>query len=168
MISFDDQVTFLVDDGNAVICLDFIKVFDTVSPSILPEKLAAQVLAGALLAGLKNGWMAGSRGWWWVQLHWPISWPHMVLPRAQCWDQSYFISFSMIKCILRSLQGTACCVSFDLLEDQRLCRGIWTAGIDRARSTVWGAVRWSSASCTSVTATPWRVSAQKHSKEFSF
>lgn len=27
------------------------------------------------------------------------------------------------------------CESFDLLEDQRLCRGIWTAGIDRARST---------------------------------
>ncbi|GAB0207205.1 mitochondrial enolase superfamily member 1 [Grus japonensis] len=46
LISFYDKVTCLVDEGKAVdvVCLDFSKVFDTISHSILLEKLAAHGL----------------------------------------------------------------------------------------------------------------------------
>jgi len=46
-----DQVTRLVDEGKAVdvICLDFSKAFDTISHSILKEKLAVHGLAGSTL-----------------------------------------------------------------------------------------------------------------------
>lgn len=54
MISFDDQVTCLVDEGKAVVCLDFKKAFDTVSLSILLEKLAAHVLDRFTLGWVKK------------------------------------------------------------------------------------------------------------------
>jgi len=46
LISFYDQMTCLVDEGKAVdiVYLEFSKAFDTVSHSILPEKLAAHGL----------------------------------------------------------------------------------------------------------------------------
>ncbi|GAB0198268.1 hypothetical protein GRJ2_002292200 [Grus japonensis] len=46
LISFYDQVTCLVDEGKAadVVYLDFSKTFDTISHSILLEKLAAHGL----------------------------------------------------------------------------------------------------------------------------
>ena len=52
LISFYDLVTRLVDEGKAVdvVYLDFSKVFDTVSHSIL-HKLAVRGLTGILLAG---------------------------------------------------------------------------------------------------------------------
>jgi len=60
MISFYDQVTRLVDEGKVVnvIYLDFSKAFDTVSHSILLEKLAAHCLDGCTLQWVKN-WLNG-------------------------------------------------------------------------------------------------------------
>ncbi|KAK4831229.1 hypothetical protein QYF61_016327 [Mycteria americana] len=56
LISFYDKVTRLVDEGKAVdvVYLDFSKAFDTVSHSILLEKLAAHGLDGCTLRWVKN------------------------------------------------------------------------------------------------------------------
>ncbi|KAK4817611.1 hypothetical protein QYF61_020406 [Mycteria americana] len=61
LISFCDKVTRLVDEGKAVdvVYLDFSKAFDTVSHSILLDKLAAHGLDGCTLHWVKNrldGW----------------------------------------------------------------------------------------------------------------
>jgi len=60
LISFYDQVTCLVDEGKAVdvVYLDFSKAFDTVSHSILLEKLAAHGLDRCTLRWVKN-WLDG-------------------------------------------------------------------------------------------------------------
>ncbi|KAK4818150.1 hypothetical protein QYF61_007298 [Mycteria americana] len=60
LISFYVQVTHLVDEGKAVdvIYLDFSKAFDTVSHSILLEKLAAHGLDRGTLHWVKN-WLDG-------------------------------------------------------------------------------------------------------------
>ncbi|GAB0202783.1 mitochondrial enolase superfamily member 1 [Grus japonensis] len=60
LISFYDKVTHLVDEGEAVdvVCLDFSKAFDTISHSILLEKLAAHGLDKCTLHWVKN-WLAG-------------------------------------------------------------------------------------------------------------
>ncbi|KAK4810638.1 hypothetical protein QYF61_007375 [Mycteria americana] len=60
LISFYNKVTRLVDEGKAVdvVCLDFSKVFDTVSHSILLEKLAAHGLDGCSLCWVRN-WLDG-------------------------------------------------------------------------------------------------------------
>ncbi|KAK4824648.1 hypothetical protein QYF61_016954 [Mycteria americana] len=60
LISFYDKVTRLVDEGKAVdvVYLDFSKAFDTVSHSILLEKLAAHGLDGWTLHWVKN-WLDG-------------------------------------------------------------------------------------------------------------
>ncbi|KAK4829703.1 hypothetical protein QYF61_006078 [Mycteria americana] len=60
LISFYDKVTHLVDEGKAVdvVYLDFSKAFDTVSHSILLEKLAAHGLDGCTLCWVKN-WLDG-------------------------------------------------------------------------------------------------------------
>ena len=56
LISFYDKVTHLVDEGKAVdvVYLHFSKAFDTVSHSILPEKLAANGLDECTLCWVKN------------------------------------------------------------------------------------------------------------------
>ena len=53
-------MTHLVGEGKAVdvVCLDFSKAFDTVSHSILLEKLAAHVLDMCVLCLVKN-WLEG-------------------------------------------------------------------------------------------------------------
>ncbi|GAB0194988.1 mitochondrial enolase superfamily member 1 [Grus japonensis] len=60
LISFYDKVIHLVDEGKAVdvVYLDFSKAFDTVSHSILLEKLAAHGLDGCTLRWVKN-WLEG-------------------------------------------------------------------------------------------------------------
>jgi len=60
LISFYNKVTCLVDEGKAVdvIYLDFSKAFDTVSHSILLEKLAAHGLDGCTLWWVKK-WLDG-------------------------------------------------------------------------------------------------------------
>jgi len=62
LMSFYDQVTCLVDERKAVdvVYLDFCKAFDTVSHSILLEKLFAYGLDGCTLLWVKNtaGWQS--------------------------------------------------------------------------------------------------------------
>ena len=60
LISFYDWVTRLVDEGKAVevVYLDFSKAFDTVSHSILLEKLAARGLDRYTLLWVRN-WSGG-------------------------------------------------------------------------------------------------------------
>ncbi|KAK4806762.1 hypothetical protein QYF61_005558 [Mycteria americana] len=60
LTSFYDKVTRLVDEGKAVdvVYLDFSKAFDTVSHSILLEKLAAHGLDRCTLRWVKN-WLDG-------------------------------------------------------------------------------------------------------------
>ena len=65
MISYD-KVTHLVDEGKAVdvVYLDFSKAFDTISHSILLEKLAAHGLDRCTLRWLKTGWTARPKERW--------------------------------------------------------------------------------------------------------
>jgi len=60
LISFYDQVTHLVDEGNAVdvIYVDFSKAFDSVPHSILLEKLTVHGVLGCTLCWIKN-WLNG-------------------------------------------------------------------------------------------------------------
>ncbi|RMB93164.1 hypothetical protein DUI87_30393 [Hirundo rustica rustica] len=60
LITFYEQVTCLVDAGKAVdvVCLDFSKAFDTVSHSILLDKLAARGLDRSTLCWVRN-WLDG-------------------------------------------------------------------------------------------------------------
>ncbi|GAB0209629.1 mitochondrial enolase superfamily member 1 [Grus japonensis] len=76
LISFYDKVTHLVDEGKAVdvVYLDFSKAFDTISHSILLEKMAAHGLDGHMLHWVKN-WLDvqaqrvvvnGVKSSWWL------------------------------------------------------------------------------------------------------
>ena len=60
LISFSDKMTGLVDEGKAVdvVYLGFSKTFDTVSHSILLEKVAAHGLGGCTVCQVKN-WLSG-------------------------------------------------------------------------------------------------------------
>ncbi|KAJ7402870.1 rna-directed dna polymerase from mobile element jockey-like [Pitangus sulphuratus] len=63
LISFYDQVTYLVDERKVLnaVKLDFSKAFGTVSHSILRKKLVAHSLEGRRVRWVKN-WVKG-----WVQ-----------------------------------------------------------------------------------------------------
>ena len=66
LISFYDPVTRLVDEGKAVdvLYLDFSKVFDTVSQSILLQKLSVHGLVRYTLCWVMHWLRAGPREWW--------------------------------------------------------------------------------------------------------
>ena len=79
LISFCDKVTCLVGEGKAVdvVCLDFSKAFDTISHSILLEKLAARGLDRHTPCWVKN-WLDGRaqrvavngvKSSWWLEHH---------------------------------------------------------------------------------------------------
>ena len=66
LISFYDRVNCLVDEGKAVdvFYLDFSKALDTVSHSILLEKLVTHGLDTCTLHWVKAGWLAEPRELW--------------------------------------------------------------------------------------------------------